>query len=79
MISRLGLRYRGHGIGNAPACACHSRRAFLTGAAAVGAGTFHTCVAVSGGGVMCWGRNDFGALGDGTGSASSVPVAVVGL
>ena len=37
MISSLGLRYRGQTFGNAPACACHSRRAFLTGAAAIGA------------------------------------------
>lgn len=37
MISRLGLRYHGQTLGNASACACHSRRAFLTGAAAVGA------------------------------------------
>jgi len=38
MTLRLGLRYRGHSIGNAAtACTCHSRRAFLTGAAAAGA------------------------------------------
>jgi 6-methylsalicylate decarboxylase len=37
MISRLGLRYHGQTFGDASACACHSRRAFLTGAAAVGA------------------------------------------
>jgi 6-methylsalicylate decarboxylase len=37
MISRLGLRYRGQSFGNASACACHSRRAFLTGVAAAGA------------------------------------------
>ena len=37
MIARLGLRYRGRSIGNAPICACHSRRAFLAGVGAVGA------------------------------------------
>ena len=38
MTSRLGLRYRGQSIGNAAAgCACHSRRTFLSGAAAIGA------------------------------------------
>ena len=37
MIPSLGLRYRGQTFGTAPACACHSRRAFLTGAAAIGA------------------------------------------
>lgn len=37
MTLGLGLRYRGRNVGAAPACACHSRRAFLAGAAAVGA------------------------------------------
>ena len=37
MIARLGLRYRGRSIGNAPTCACHSRRDFLAGVGAVGA------------------------------------------
>ena len=37
MIARLGLRYRGRSIGDAPTCACHSRRAFLAGVGAVGA------------------------------------------
>jgi 6-methylsalicylate decarboxylase len=37
MTFRLGLRYRGQRIGNAAGCACHSRRAFLAGAGAVGA------------------------------------------
>jgi 6-methylsalicylate decarboxylase len=37
MIARLGLRYRGRSIGNAPTCTCHSRRDFLAGVGAVGA------------------------------------------
>jgi hypothetical protein len=37
MIARLGLRYRGRSIGNAPTCACHSRRDFLAGVGAAGA------------------------------------------
>ena len=37
MIARLGLRYRGRSIGDAPTCACHSRRAFLAGVGAAGA------------------------------------------
>jgi len=37
MTLRLGLRYRAQDVGNAAACACYSRRAFLTGAASAGA------------------------------------------
>jgi 6-methylsalicylate decarboxylase len=37
MSLRLGLRYRGQAVGNSATCACHSRRSFLAGAAAVGA------------------------------------------
>jgi 6-methylsalicylate decarboxylase len=37
MISRLGLHYRGQTFGDVSACACHSRRAFLTGVAAAAA------------------------------------------
>src|SRR5271165_1580846 len=37
MTLQLGLRYRGQSFGNAVGCACHSRRAFLTGVGAVGA------------------------------------------
>jgi 6-methylsalicylate decarboxylase len=36
MISRFGLRYRGQSFGYAKGCACHSRRAFLAGAGAIG-------------------------------------------
>jgi 6-methylsalicylate decarboxylase len=39
MTLRFGLRYRDQTIGNAAGCACHSRRAFLAGAGAVGAAT----------------------------------------
>jgi 6-methylsalicylate decarboxylase len=37
MISHLGLRYRGQSFGDGPACACHSRRAFLAGVGTIGA------------------------------------------
>jgi 6-methylsalicylate decarboxylase len=39
MISRPGLRYRGQHFGHAGPCTCHSRRAFLAGAGALGAAT----------------------------------------
>src|SRR5213592_947606 len=48
---------------------------------AVAAGGLHTCMRLPDGTVQCWGRNNFGQLGNGDGSltSSSVPVAVRGL
>ena len=50
-----------------------------TGVTAVAAGWSHTCAALTAGGVMCWGANGFGQLGDGTTTPSTVPVSVAGL
>jgi alpha-tubulin suppressor-like RCC1 family protein len=55
----------------------------VSGATQVTAGSNHTCALVAGGLVKCWGKSDFGQVGDGTfGDDSGVrlqPVTVLGV
>lgn len=50
-----------------------------SGVVAVAAGDGFSCAVTAAGSVSCWGRNDYGQLGDGTTGASAVPVGVAGL
>jgi hypothetical protein len=51
----------------------------LTGVSALAAGGEHTCARVTDGTVYCWGYNDLGQLGDGTGNSRATPAPVLWL
>jgi alpha-tubulin suppressor-like RCC1 family protein len=53
-------------------------RGLSGGVIALAAGNNHTCALTTGGGVHCWGSNQYGELGDGTTTERHAPVAVSG-
>jgi alpha-tubulin suppressor-like RCC1 family protein/outer membrane protein OmpA-like peptidoglycan-associated protein len=51
----------------------------LTGVSALAVGSWHTCALLTTGTMKCWGKNEFGQLGDRTKTDSGSPVDVSGL
>ena len=47
-----------------------------SGAVSIAAGWYHSCAAVTGQGIKCWGFNEYGQLGDGTTTDRPVPTPV---
>ena len=50
-----------------------------SGVVKIATGFWHSCAVLSNGTVRCWGRNDWGMLGNGTNTASNTPVTVTGI
>jgi hypothetical protein len=66
------------GDGDCPAGFCESNVCHLK-AMQVASGADFSCVRLSDGSIWCWGLNDLGQLGNGTETASTTPVPVLGI
>jgi cysteine-rich repeat protein len=51
----------------------------IVGVIDISAGGYHSCALMDTGGVMCWGSNSYGQIGDGTTTGRLTPVDVSGL
>ena len=51
----------------------------LSGVAQISVGYLHTCALTTSGGAKCWGRNDYGQLGDGTSTDRTTRIGRRGL
>jgi alpha-tubulin suppressor-like RCC1 family protein len=60
-------------------CLLVPRAATAASATIVATGMYHTCAVTTSGALLCWGRNDYGQVGDGTTTSRLAPVAVSGL
>ncbi len=77
-----GTTCEGLGYGEGPLTCradCTVETTLCTGWVAVAAGTSHTCAIRPDGVVRCWGRNEYGQLGNGLYETSAEPVTVTGL
>jgi len=54
------------------------KAASMSGVVSLDAGYQHTCAVKSTSAIVCWGDNQYGQLGDGTGVGSLTPVTVKG-
>jgi len=51
----------------------------ITGATAIAAGGYHSCVLLAETTLKCWGRGSSYQLGNGSSADSNTPVSVIGL
>ena len=81
LILLLGLFFLSCGDGSdvgdfVPVSRLDEPTGVLGGSPLIATGARHTCVLLGGGGLRCWGRNDFGQLGNGTTDDSLSPYRV---